>query len=202
MDALAYRLNESSSVTQSIEPYFLKRWSGRAFADKPVTAAQVEQLIEAARWAPSCFNAQPWRFGFALRGTDAFVQALSALVEGNQIWAKDASVLMAVVSRTTYEHNEKDAPTHSFDAGAAWMSLALQASAMGLVSHAMAGYDPASASAAWQVPSPYVIEAIIAVGYPGNPEDLPEALRARELPAPRKDLKDVCFKDSFSALKA
>ncbi len=182
-------------------PMFRDRWSPRALSGDPIKEPDMLTLLEAARWAPSCFNAQPWRFGYALSGTDAFNQVLATLAEANQAWADRAGALLAVISRTEYEHNDKPAPTHSFDTGAAWMSLALQASNMGLVTHGMQGFDQDRARAVFQVPDVYDLPAIIAIGYPGNLNDLSEDYRERELPSSRKSLDDIAFKNNFGDLE-
>ena len=195
---------DTRSPTESTTPdeRFLRRWSPRALAGAPVSEATLMTLFEAARWAPSCFNAQPWRFSYVLRDSPAWAVALDTLVEANQAWARQAGALIAVISRTRYEHNDKEADTHSFDAGAAWMSLALQADAMGLATHGMRGFDMAAARAAWKVPEVYQLPALIAVGYPGAVEDLPDTYRDREVPSPRKALTEIVFADNFGALEA
>ena len=120
---------------------FINRWSPRAFNGKPLSQEQVMTLVEAARWAPSCFNSQPWRFVYAIKDSAHWQAMLKLLMDMNQAWAQHAGALIAVVSRNTYQGNNNPAPTHSFDTGAAWMSLALQARAMGLASHAMWGIE-------------------------------------------------------------
>lgn len=121
-------------------------------------------------------------------------------METNQSWAKNAGALVGVASRTRYEHNDKPAPTHSFDTGAAWMSLALQAAHMGLVTHGMQGFDQAAARATFKVPAIYDLPAIIAVGYPGDVESLPADLKSREAPSPRKPLAEILHRNTFGEL--
>lgn len=185
-----------------VDPIFVNRWSPRAMSGQPLTDAQLVTLLEAARWAPSCFNAQPWRFAHALRDTPHWQPVFATLVEGNQAWAEHASALIAVISRSEYEHNGSPAPTHSFDAGAAWMSLSLQATRLGLVAHGMQGFDQVAARAALQVPEVYDLPAIIAVGYPGVLEDLPENYREREVPSARKSLDEIAFAGNFAELRS
>ncbi len=197
LDAAATRQEPAGP---SIAKPFLQRWSPRALSGEPVTRAEIESLIEAARWAPSCFNAQPWRFAYALAGTPGFDAVFATLVEGNQAWAAQAGALIAVISRSEYEHNGKPATTHSFDAGAAWMSLALQAQHMGLVSHGMQGFDAAAARDVLSVPSVYDLPALIAVGHPGDIEKLPEPYRERETPSLRKPLQEIMFTNTFEEL--
>lgn len=184
-----------------ISDQFRRRWSPRALSGAAVSSAEIEQLVEAARWAPSCFNAQPWRFTYALNGTDAFNALFTTLVEGNQAWVKQAGALVAVISRTRYEHNDKAAPTHSFDAGAAWMSMALQAQQMGLVSHGMQGFDLAAAREVLKVPDVYDLPALIAVGRPGSIDSLPESYRDRETPSSRKPLAEILYTENFEGLE-
>lgn len=197
IDAVAAR---GSSDELTIDPRFLQRWSPRALSGKALTHEEMETLIEAARWAPSCFNAQPWRFAYALAGTDGFDRLFETLVEGNQAWAGKAGALVAVISRTKFEHNDKDAATHSFDAGAAWMSMALQSGMMGLVCHGMQGFDGTAARRVLAVPEVYDLPALIAVGHPGEIDDLPENFREKESPSKRKPLEEILFIDNFEDL--
>lgn len=191
---------EARKSDHSIDNIFLERWSPRALSGDIVSEEQVHCLIEAARWAPSCFNAQPWRFAYAIRGEAAFDRIFETLVEANQAWVSNAGALIAIVSRTHYEQNDKLAPTHSFDAGAAWMSLALQASGMDLVAHAMQGFNPDAARQALAIPEVYDLPAIIAIGHPGNTGTLPEDYQAREQPSSRKPLAEILFHENFKEL--
>jgi nitroreductase len=154
-------------------------------------------LFEAARWAPSSFNNQPWRFIYARRGTPHWEKFFDLLVDQNKSWAKNAGVLMVVVSKMTFDHNGKPARTHSFDAGAAWENLALQGTAMGLVVHAMQGFSYDRAKEELGVPDDHQVEAMIAVGRPGRKEDLPPELQEREVPSPRKSLEETVFEGTF-----
>ncbi len=184
-----------------VDTEFLERWSPRAFAPKPIARGVLQNVFEAARWAPSCFNAQPWRFAYVLRDTPAWQSWLDLLVEGNRVWARNASALIAVISRTTYERNGGPAPTHSFDAGAAWMSLALQAARLGLASHGMQGFDGDRARRTLGVPDTYDLPAIVAIGYRGDVDALPAELREREQPSPRKSLSEIVFENHFEGVQ-
>ena len=195
INAVAVR---QTDVEATVSDQFLARWSPRAMSGQALTVEQVSCLIEAARWAPSCFNAQPWRFAWAIAGTPHWQPLFDSLIEANQRWVKNAGALIAVASRIEFEHNDQPAPTHSFDAGAAWMSMALQAQEMGLVSHGMRGFDMGKAREALAVPELYDLPAIIAVGYPGDIEELPESLRAREAPSDRKKHKEIAFEGRFA----
>ncbi len=123
-----------------ILPQFVERWSPRAMTGDPVSEAELLRLFEAARWAPSCANSQPWRFVYARAGTPHFNRVFELLSEGNRPWCARAGALIVVLSKKTFDDG-RTSPTHSYDTGAAWMSLALQGSAMGLVVHGMAGFD-------------------------------------------------------------
>jgi len=184
----------------TVSPQFPSRWSPRAMDGSALTRGELDSLLEAARWAPSCFNAQPWRFAYAVKDTAHWGPVFNALVEGNRVWARRAGALIAVITRKEYELNGKPAPTHSFDGGAAWMSLALQASELGLVAHAMQGFDGAAARHALAVPEVFDLPAIIAVGHPGEIRDLPEPYRERETPSPRKALDEIAFEGNFKEM--
>lgn len=161
-----------------------------------MTRDQLDQLFEAARWAPSSNNNQPWRYLFARAGTPEFTTFFDLLVPGNQLWCKQAGALLVALSKTTFE-NGKPSRTHSFDAGSGWMSLALQGSRMGLVVHGMEGFDYDGARARLGVPEGYTVECMIAVGHPGRVEDLPEVFRAREVPSDRKPVESFAFEGAF-----
>ncbi|MGA9657683.1 MAG: nitroreductase family protein [Asticcacaulis sp.] len=180
-----------------IQPQFLHRWSPRAFADKAVTETEVLTLLEAARWAPSASNLQPWRFVYGLRGTPEFDTLLSLLVPFNEGWAKQAGALIFMASVTSFD-GERPVNTHSFDTGAAWMSLALQAQSMGLVAHGMAGIDYEKAPLILGFPDNLKLEAAVAIGYEGDSAALAEPLRSREAPAPRQALSEMAFKGHFT----
>jgi nitroreductase len=176
----------------AIDPIFPARWSPRAFDGTPLTMEELLPLFEAARWAPSSFNAQPWRFLYALRGSSEWDRFLDMLLPFNRVWAQQAGALVLVLSDTKMVPPQGGDPvpshSHSFDAGAAWALLALQAQAGGLHSHGMTGLDFAKARETLNVPERFRIEAAIAIGRMGDPETLPEALRAREHPSPRRPI--------------
>jgi nitroreductase len=176
-----------------IDPAFVSRWSPRAFAADSLTEREVLRLLEAARWAPSASNLQPARFAWGLRGDAAFASILSGLVPFNQDWAKAAAALIVVASKPFSEKNGAEVPNvwHAFDAGAAWMSLALQAQSMGLVAHAMGGFDAAILAPAVGLPEGYVLQAVVAVGVQGAADSLTETLRTREVPSSRKAVSAV-----------
>lgn len=174
-----------------IQPLILNRWSPRAMSGEPLSDEELFPLFEAARWAPSSYNAQPWRFYFAKRETDAWKPLYELLVPFNQSWADDAAVLVVIASHLVFEHNGKPSPTHSFDTGAAWENLALEGSARNLVIHGMQGFDYKKAKDVCQLPDDYAVEAMVAIGKPGKKEDLPKDAQEREKPSSRKSLKEL-----------
>ena len=180
-----------------ILPVFTDRWSPRAFSDKPVSEDQVLTLIEAARWAPSAANLQPWRFIYALKGQPEFDTLLSLLVPFNEGWAKEAGALVFIASVTSYD-GERPIRSHSFDTGAAWMSLAIQAQSMGLVAHGMGGLEYDKVPLVLELSPLLTIEAGIAIGHRGEVESLPDFLRAREAPSDRVPLETIAFKGRFT----
>ncbi len=123
-----------------IAPIFINRWSPRAMSGEEIGIEDLMRLFEAARWAPSSMNNQPWRFVYAVRNTPHWEQFFGLLVPGNQVWCKNAAALIVVVSKKTFDYNSKPARTHSFDSGAAWASFALQGFLLGFVVHGMQGF--------------------------------------------------------------
>jgi len=183
-----------------IEALLRRRWSPRSFTDRPVSAAALRSLLEAARWAASCNNAQPWHFLIARKQEEAaaFGRLLSCLSPGNQAWAAKAPVLMLAVARTTFPANGNPNRHAWYDTGAASAMMAVQAVALGLQLHQMAGFDAAKAREAFAIPAEYEPIAAIALGHPGRPEALPDALRARETaPRQRRPITDFAFFGSW-----
>ena len=185
----------------AVAPQFLNRWSPRAFSDQSVSEAEMNLLFEAARWAPSASNNQPWRFAYGLRGDAGFAKIAEALVPFNRAWAEKAAAVVAIASKTGVAKDEGVVPnpSHGFDAGAAWVSLALQAEMLGLSAHAMGGFDKAAAAAALGLPDGHEIHVLVAIGKKGDPAHLPEALRPREIPNPRQPLAELAARGQFPA---
>lgn len=173
------------------------RWSGRAFvADAPVTQEQLTALLEAARWAPSCFGDQPWRYIVWDRFADEaeWQKGFSLLNEGNQAWVKDAAILMLAVGDTQFMRNAKPNRWGQHDTGAASMSICLQAASMGLMAHQMGGYDRERARVELGIPERFVLMSMIAVGTPAPQETLTGAILERELePRQRAPLGERFF---------
>jgi nitroreductase len=182
----------------SIEPLFLRRWSPRAMTGEAVSPADLNRLFEAARWAPSTYNEQEWRFLYAHRDTPHWTTFFDLLTEANQAWCKNAGVLLVVLSHKVFTRNGKPNPVHTFDTGAAFENLALQGSMMDLVVHGMAGFDREKARAALSVPDDYAVEAMVAIGHPGDPDALPEALREREVPTGRMPISEFTREGPFA----
>lgn len=180
----------------SVDEIFLNRWSPRAMSGEKIDEKILFQLFEAARWAPSSNNNQPWRFIYARRDEKHWRSFFDILAEGNQVWAKNAAVLIVVISKTTFDNN-KHARTHSYDAGAAWENFALQGSLLGLVVHGMQGFDYDKAKEVLGIPDDYQVEAMIAVGKPGRKEDLPDYQQEREFPSSRKSIAEIAMEGFF-----
>jgi nitroreductase len=181
---------------QPVNDIFISRWSPRAMSGEEISEAELFSLFEAARWAPSSNNNQPWRFLYARRNTPHWNNIFQLLNESNQIWANKAAVLIVVISKKTFD-SDKPARTHSYDAGAAWGSFALQGTLNGLVVHGMQGFDYDKAKEMLRVPDDYQVEAMIAVGGKGKKEDLPPYLQERESPSARKSIAQIAMEGSF-----
>jgi nitroreductase len=183
-----------------VEAQFPARWSPRSFTDRKMTKAEVHSLLEAARWAPSASNHQPWRFVWSLRDEPSFDAILGALTGNNPVWARKAAALIVVVTKETVQGRDgAEVPnrTAGFDTGAAWMSLALQAQAMGLAAHAMGGFDKTTLSSAVALPNGHTLQAVVAVGEQGPADALPDDLQAREKPSQRKGLPEIAVHGRF-----
>lgn len=180
-----------------ISNIFINRWSSRAMSDEKVTNEQLMLLFEAARWAPSAYNEQPWRFIYTHKGSKLWNELISLMIPFNQSWAKNADVLIVIISKATFERNGKPSHLNSFDAGAAWMNLALSGSMNGLVVHAIGDFDYDKARTILNIPSNFKIETMVAVGNPGNKENLPPELQIREEPNDRMQLNKIVFEDIF-----
>lgn len=179
---------------------FPARWSPRSFSDRAMSEAEVMSLLEAARWAPSASNHQPWRFVWARRGEGAFDALHACLTGNNLVWTAKAAALVVVASKDTMQNREGDAVpnrTAGFDTGAAWMSLALQAHSMGLFAHAMGGFDRDKLAAAVALPDGHTLHCVVAVGEQGPADALPEDLAAREKPSGRKPLAEITHQGRF-----
>ena len=181
----------------NINSIFVNRWSPRSMTGEEINDDDLMSLFEAARWAPSSFNNQPWRFIYSKRTGSEWSKFLDLLNEGNRIWAKDAGVLVVLTSRKNFEYNEKPSITHQFDAGAAWENLALEASIRGIVAHGMQGFDYLKARENLQIPDNFDVMTMIAIGKRGPIEKLPPKLQQAEHPNDRKSLKEIIMEGRF-----
>lgn len=175
------------------------RWSPRAFGDEPVDETTLLSLLEAARWAPSSYNEQPWFFLVAPReDADEFARMLGCLVPANQSWARHAAVLMISVARLRFRRNDKP-NRHAFhDVGLAAANLTLQAEACGLRVHQMAGIDVEECRARYAIPEGHEAVAGIAIGFPGSADRLPDELRQREAaPRERRTVREFSFRGGW-----
>src|SRR6188508_1421174 len=173
-----------------IEKLFVARWSPRAMTGEPLTQAEINTLFEAARWAPSTYNEQEWRFLYARRDTPQWADFFDLLVEANRVWCERAGVLVVFLAHKVFSRNGKPNPVHLFDCGSAWENLALQATAMGLVAHGMQGFDYDKARRVLAVPDDYAVAAMFAIGQPGDPDQLPEEMRKIEVPSGRRPVRE------------
>jgi nitroreductase len=197
MTALLEELNDLKKApeVEGVLHLFHSRWSPRSFSDREVSASDLAKVFEAARWAASSHNEQPWRFLVGTRGSEAYTKIFDSLMAFNQLWAKAAPVLILGVSKAKFTQNDSPNRVALYDLGAAASILTLQAKALGLATHQMAGFDQDAARAAFEIPEDYVIGAVIALGYQGEPHALPnEQFRTQETsPRTRKPLKDFVF---------
>jgi nitroreductase len=186
---------KKAPAVEGVIPTILERWSPRSFADREVSATLLHKVFEAARWAASSGNVQPWRFLVGTRGSDTWEKIFAALVEGNKKWAHKAPVLILGAANTKNSRSGAENHYALYDLGAAASYLTLQAEALGLAAHQMAGFDKEKAREALGIPAEYALGAVIALGYQGEPAALgDEAMIEREVsPRTRKPLSEIVF---------
>lgn len=190
-------VQKTRNPTHEINSLIINRWSPRSFMPEEISDKELFTLFEAARWAPSSSNSQPWRFIYAKRNSKNWDALFELLVEFNKQWCADASSLVVIVSRKNFEHNGQPSVTHQFDTGSAWENLAIQAVSQGLITHAMAGFDYEKARKNLEVPEDYDVVAMIAIGKRGPKEKLSPELQAREIPNTRKPLSEIVMEGKF-----
>lgn len=183
----------------SINELINKRYSTRAFSNRPVENEKIELLIEAASWAASAQNEQPWRFMIGEKGKGEYYQSIfQSLADSNQVWAKNAPVLILVLARKNFDYQNKPNRYAMHDTGMATANLLLQATDLGLFTHPMGGFNKDNIIAAFSIPDAYEPVTVIAVGYYGRVEDLPEELQKREkLIRSRKEFQDLIYSGTF-----
>ncbi len=196
-DELSPEIKQNRVTNYPIHPLIHNRWSPRSMTGEPMNDEELMPLFEAARWAPSSFNGQQWRFLYAKRDTPEWRDFFELMIPFNQGWTKNAAVLLVVISKKTFEHNNKPSVTHSFDTGAAWMSLALEGTSRGYVVHGMEGFDFAKAQQVLKIPEDYQVEAMVAIGKRAPKEKLPKELQEREAPGSRKPLNEILIHGKF-----
>jgi nitroreductase len=195
------KLNNATSVRKPdhpIESIFHQRWSPRSMTGEPISQEEMLRLFEAARWAPSTYNEQEWRFLYGRRDTPQWPLFFELLAEGNRAWCQRAALLCVIAAHKVFQRNNKPNPVHIFDVGLAFENLALQGTAMGLVVHGMQGFDFEKARTTLSVPDDYAVAAMFAVGRHGNPADLPPELRAIEAPSQRKPVREIICEGRFA----
>ena len=181
-----------------INEIIFNRWSARAMSGEGLSDDELMPLFEAARWAPSSFNNQPWRFIYTKKNSEYWNKFFILLSEFNQQWCKNAAALILVISKNNFDHNNKPSITHSFDTGAACENLALEGHSKGLVVHIMQGFDYEKAKEVFEISNNYKVEAMIAIGKKGNKENLTENLKNKEVISDRKPLNQIVFKNIFN----
>ena len=177
-------------INYEIMPEIKSRWSPRAFSSKPVSPSELKALLEAARYAPSCSNEQPWRFLIA-DNAEKLARLHSILDEGNQAWANKAPVLILVTSRKYFEKSGKTNHWQMFDTGTAWGYLSLEAERRGLITHAMGGFDREKAHREFSIPDDLEVITVIAVGYYGDKSELSKSNQQREHPQKRTEIDEI-----------
>jgi nitroreductase len=200
MNAILKAESERTS-DHPIEPLILQRWSPRAMSGEAITDDEMLTLFEAARWAPSTYNEQEWRFLYARRDTPQWPVFFNLLAEGNRAWCQRAALLAVIIAHKLFSRNGRPNPVHIFDCGNAFENLALQGTAMGLVVHGMAGFDFTKARTALEVPDEFAVAAMFAVGRPGDPAELPEELRKVEKPSGRRPVSESICEGAFAFSK-
>lgn len=194
-------MEKPAETAHTIHELLQRRWSPRAYSERPVEPDKLASLFEAARWAPSSNNEQPWSFVMATKEEEAaYTRLFDCLKEGNRKWAFRAPVLMLSVARLTFE-DDGTPNRHAFhDTGMAVFSLVVQATTLGLIVHQMAGFDVERARRDLRIPDGHDPVAMIAVGYPGDPAMLPDHLRRREFKArERKAIETFVFDGLWGA---
>jgi len=185
-------MSNPAPVEFPVNELIQNRWSPRAFGDKLVPQEVLRSLFEAARWAPSSNNEQPWAYIVATKDDpENFEKSLGALVEFNANWAKKAPVLVIAVAELAFAKSNAPNRNAQYDVGAASLQLSIEATARGLVVHQMAGFDPETAKEAYDIPQGWEPIAAMAIGYPGDASSLPEPLQSREkAPRSRKRIRE------------
>jgi len=191
-------IEKTRKSAYGVNHMILNRWSPRSFSGEDISDQDLFALFEAARWAPSSYNNQPWRFIYAKRNSKHWDTILNLLVDFNKQWCANASALVVIISKKIFDYNGKPSVTHQFDSGAAWENLALQATSQGLITHAMQGFDYERARKDLAIPDEYDVMAMVAIGKKGATEKLLPELQQREAPSDRKPLSEIVMEGKFA----
>lgn len=191
--------NKLATTQYPINKNIEKRWSPRAFKAEAPNQKELLSLLEAARWAPSSFNEQPWRFFIGVKGAgNTYDKIFKSLNEFNQEWAINAPILLLAVGKTHFSHNDAENKHYAYDTGAAMALLAVQAAEQGIYIHQMAGFSKEKAREIFSIPEGYVPVVTAAIGYPGDPEMLNQKQqKAETAPRKRKDIDEIVFQSSW-----
>jgi len=190
-------MTKTATTDHPIVAHIAERWSPRAFDERGIEESELRSLFEAARWAASCFNAQPWRFVYAHRGEPAFDTLVDCINERNGAWARNAAVLLVAVAKTAHEDGSPNSHAEH-DLGQAMAMLSVEATARGISMHQMAGFYPDKARELLGVPDGFVPKTAAALGYLGQPDTLSDSLKERELaPRVRKPVSEIAFKGAW-----
>lgn len=190
-------MTKTATTDHPVLALIAERWSPRAFSERTISGSDLRSLFEAARWAASCYNAQPWRFVYAHRDEPAFDTLLQCINERNGSWARNAAVLLIAVAKTTHEDGSPNGHAEH-DLGQAMALMSIEATARGISIHQMAGFYPDKARDLLGVPDGFVPKTAAALGYLGDPEILSDSQRERELaPRARKPLSEIVFKGQW-----
>lgn len=188
--------NKKTKLPHKIHTLIKKRWSPISLTDKKINKEQIAQLFEAARWAPSSFNAQPWRYIYATKNQKPIHNKLASLLFDGNNWAKEAHLLILICAKTTFEYKNKPNIHHAYDTGAATENLFLQATALGLSAHEMAGFDAKKATSQYKLPKNVIPLAMMAIGHYKKPKD-PEQIKREKAPRQRLEQKEFAFNGHF-----
>jgi nitroreductase len=201
-DTLSQEIRQHRKPDHPIHPLILNRWSPRAMSGEAISEDELNALLEAARWAPSSYNAQPWRYIYAKTGTPVFEHFIELLVDSNKQWASKAAILGVSISKKTFEHNGKPSVTHAYDTGAAWENMCLEGTSRDLDVHGMEGFDYEKARSTLEIPDDYEILAMFAIGKHAPKESLPPSLQQREAPGVRKKIEEFAMEGKFANTKS
>ena len=195
-DGLSPEIQQTRKPDYPIHPLILNRWSPRSMSGEPLSDTELFPLFEAARWAPSSYNGQPWRILYVKRDTAHWDQLFYLLIDFNKQWCAKAALLGLIFSRLTFERNHKPSPTHSFDTGAAWENLCLEGTSRGLVVHGMEGFDYEKARLL--IPEEHEVHAMFAIGKKAPKSSLNPELQQKEAPSQRKKISEFVFEGSIT----